>query len=355
VFAGNTADPATFGAQLRKVAERVGGGAVTCVGDRGMIKSRLVRDVLDQGSHNITAITKAQIETLLAQGVIQLGLFDQKLAEVTAEGVRYVLRRNPIRAEEMKASREDKLATLERRTEQANAYLAEHPRASGAKALARLEGWNQRLKTSAYVAFQLDGRSVRVTVDRLALAEAGRLDGCYVLKTDLPVARVSKETVHDRYRDLEKVEQAFRTSKTAHLEMRPIFARLADRTRGHALVVMLAYDLVRELSRCWSGLDCTVAEGLAELSSLTLDELVINGRPVGQRIAEPRESVRKLLEAANIQLPTAFRPATAPVSTKRKFPTRRKSRILSTGYVRFNIGILTEYPLKSKETSTSNA
>jgi len=176
------------------------------------------------------------------------------------------------------------------------------------------------------VSFQLDGRSVRLKVDRLALAEAGRLDGCYVLKTDLPAGRVDKKVVHDRYRDLALVEQAFRTSKTVQLEMRPIYVRLADRTRGHALVVMLAYDLVRELSRCWAGLDCTVAEGLAELSSLTLDELVINGRPVGQRIAEPRESVRKLLEAAGVQLPTSFRPATAPVATKRKLPTRRKPR-----------------------------
>ncbi len=326
VFAGNTADPATFGAQLRKVAVRFGGGPVTFVGDRGMIKSRLVRDVLDQGCHYITAITKAQIETLLAQGTIQLGLFDQALAEVAAEGVRYVLRRNPVRAAEVKAGREDKLATLERRTAKANAYLAEHPRASGEKALARLEGWSQKLKTSAYVSFQLDGRSVRLKVDRLALAEAGRLDGCYVLKTDLPAGRVDKKVVHDRYRDLALVEQAFRTSKTVQLEMRPIYVRLADRTRGHALVVMLAYDLVRELSRCWAGLDCTVAEGLAELSSLTLDELVINGRPVGQRIAEPRESVRKLLEAAGVQLPTSFRPATAPVATKRKLPTRRKPR-----------------------------
>jgi transposase len=35
------------------------------------------------------------------------------------------------------------------------------------------------------------------------------------------------------------VEQAFRTAKTALLEMRPITVRLESRTRGHALVVML--------------------------------------------------------------------------------------------------------------------
>jgi len=37
--------------------------------------------------------------------------------------------------------------------------------------------------------------------------------------------------VHDRYKDLACVEQAFRTCKTAHLEVRPIFLPDFDSTR----------------------------------------------------------------------------------------------------------------------------
>jgi hypothetical protein len=50
-----------------------------------MIKSEQVEDLRAHGFHYITAITKPQIETLLDGGVIQMGLFDQELAEVTAE------------------------------------------------------------------------------------------------------------------------------------------------------------------------------------------------------------------------------------------------------------------------------
>jgi hypothetical protein len=32
--------------------------------------------------------------------------------------------------------------------------------------------------------------------------EQAKLDGCYVLKTDLRAAQASKELVHDRYKDL---------------------------------------------------------------------------------------------------------------------------------------------------------
>ena len=79
-------------------------------------------------------------------------------------------------------------------------------------------------------------------------AEAARLDGCYVLKTDLPRTVADTEVVHERYKDLALVEQAFRTCKTAHLEVRPVYVRTAASTRGHALVVMVAYAIIRECS-----------------------------------------------------------------------------------------------------------
>ena len=91
VFPGNTSDPATVASQIKKIAARFGGGEVTLVGDRGMLKSRQVEDLLNHGMHYITAITKPQIEALLRQDVFQMSLFDQDLAEVKSEeGVRYV-------------------------------------------------------------------------------------------------------------------------------------------------------------------------------------------------------------------------------------------------------------------------
>lgn len=63
--------------------------------------------------HYITAITKPQIEALLKSDVLQLDLFDETLAEITTEeGLRYIPRRNPHRAEEIAASREDKYQRL---------------------------------------------------------------------------------------------------------------------------------------------------------------------------------------------------------------------------------------------------
>src|SRR5712691_9869702 len=101
VFRGNTQDPATFASQVKKVSERFGCQRVTLVGDRGMMKSGQLQGLSQVQFHYITAITKPQIGTLLKAGVLQMNLFDAELCEVEHEGVRYVLRQNALRAEEL--------------------------------------------------------------------------------------------------------------------------------------------------------------------------------------------------------------------------------------------------------------
>ena len=116
-FPGNTSDVKTFAAQVHKVAVRFGGGAVTFVGDRGMIKGPQIKELQGDKEHEfhyITAVTKSQIQTLLKRGILQMTLFEETVAEVLEEDVRYVLRRNPERAEEIAAGRKSKLASLQK-------------------------------------------------------------------------------------------------------------------------------------------------------------------------------------------------------------------------------------------------
>ena len=155
-------------------------------------------------------------------------------------------------------------------------------------------------------------------VDDAALAYESRFDGCYVLKTDLPRDVASKEVVHDRYKDLAKVDRAFRAMKTAHLEVRPVYVRLEERTRAHVFVVMLAYMITRELDVCWKILNLTVAEGISSLSSLCSDKLIIKGTPRFLQIPEPRDSVKALFLAAKIDLPPVLPNRNSVIATNKK-------------------------------------
>ncbi len=221
-------------------------------------------------------------------------------------------------------TRNDKLANVRQLLVRQNAYLAEHPRADVTVARRKIESRHKQLRLPK-INVQVHGRTMAITQEDHAWQEAAKLDGCYCLKTDLSAQQASKETVHDRYKDLSQVEWAFRTSKTTMLEARPIYVCLESRTRGHLLVVMLGYLLVQELAQCWRELDLTVEEGLEELKSLCTTQVVIKGRALLHNIPQPRASVQRLLDAAKVTLPNAIADRGVRVSTRKKLTPERKT------------------------------
>lgn len=324
VFAGNTQDPQTFFSQIRKTAERFGCRRVTFVGDRGMIKRAQI-EALPDGFHYITAVTKPQIMALMKKDVFQFEIFDENVCEVEDDGIRYVLRRNPYRAKEISESRLSKRKSIEKLVEKKNQYLAQHPKAWVSKATTDVSETIKRLKIADWLSVKAQGRSLALEVDNKALGDAALLDGCYVIKTDLPQEAANKQVVHDRYKDLTAVEQAFRTYKTDHLEVRPVYVRTEKSTRGHVLTVMLAYKIVRVLRAGWAELDLTVQEGLEQLSTLCSMEMRFKGQGTCLKIPRPRKQSRSLLKALEIRLPAALPHREVRVVTRKKLVKQRKT------------------------------
>lgn len=326
VFKGNTQDPQTFSTQIEKVAGRFGAEGVTFVGDRGMIKSQQIQDILNQRFHYITAITKPQIEKLLENNILQMELFDQDLAEIDGRNQpRYILRRNPLRAKEVALNRENKLSSVRRLVTKKNAYLRDHSRAQPKAAKKHVANLIEKLRVADWVTIRYRNRTLKLEIDTNEITKISKLDGCYVLKTDLSHDQADKKTVHDRYKDLKLVEWAFRTEKTIHLEIRPVNVRKETRTRGHVFIVMLAYIIVQELANRWRHLDKTVEEGIKELTQLCCQEIMIDGKTRLNDIPEPRKSSKQLLDAANVRLPKVIPSKGINVATRVKLQNRRKS------------------------------
>ena len=320
VFPGNTQDPQTVSSQIRKVTQRFGCHRVTFVGDRGMLKKKQTDALSEVDLYYITAITKPQIQTLMKADIIQIEMFGEQVHEVQQKGVRYVLRRNPHRAKEIATTRLQKHQSIEQLVQQENAYLKEHPRAQVSKAAERVHARIQRLRVQSWLSVipKSESRTLCLAIDEATLEQASLLDGCYVIKSDLPQAVADKQLIHDRYKELSQVERAFRTCKTGHLELRPIYVQTQSSTRGHVLVVMLAYLVVRELQRGWHALDVTVPEGLAQLSTLCAMEMKVKGQGTCLRIPTPRQLSQKLLNSLGIQLPSVLPHKEMPVVTRKK-------------------------------------
>jgi hypothetical protein len=243
---GNTADPMTLATQIDKLKERFGLSRVVLVGDRGMITSARIRDELrPAGLDWITALRAPQIRALLDTGAFQLSLFDERdLAEITAPefpGERLVVCKNPLLAEERARKRVDLLQA----TEVALAKLADQiARGTGpkgqdriARAVGRIENRYKLAKLFDITVVE-DGFTFARNPARVA-AEA-RLDGFYVIRTSLEDKALAADRVVGAYKDLARVERAFRSLKTVDLHIRPIHHWLAPRVRAHVFLCMLA-------------------------------------------------------------------------------------------------------------------
>jgi hypothetical protein len=138
------------------------------------------------------------VERLLKDNVLQLALFTAQVCEVEHKDIRYIVRRNPLRAEEVAAVRCDKQRTMEQWVAKKNAYLAAHPRAQAAVALRECHTKLVRLKIDDWLTGAVEERTLCLRVHAEAQREAAKLDGCYVLKTDLPQAVAGTAVVHER-------------------------------------------------------------------------------------------------------------------------------------------------------------
>jgi len=77
--------------------------------------------------------------------------------------------------------------------------------------------------------------------DEEKIAAEAKLDGLYVIRTSVAQQKLSSESAVRVYKDLSKVERAFRSLKTVDLKVRPIFHWLEARVRAHVFLCMLAY------------------------------------------------------------------------------------------------------------------
>src|SRR5207249_3142917 len=114
--------------------------------------------------------------------------------------------------------------SVEQLRQDLNGYLDKHPRAQPAAAERAVRAQIAQLIIHAWLLVETEARALKLSVNQAALEEAARLDGCYVIQTDLPESAASKQAVHDRYQDLAQVEQAFRNCKN-HAPGNPAHSR----------------------------------------------------------------------------------------------------------------------------------
>jgi len=252
VFDGNTADPATLTDQVVKLKRRFALDRVVLVGDRGMLTSARIReDVRPAGFDWISCLRSGAIQELASeQGPLQLSLFDERdLAEIEAPeqfpGERLIVCRNPQLATERARKRDELLAATER--DLARIRLAVERKRDPLRGQAEIGLEVGALLDQHKMAkhFEIEIGEARLAWRRTpdSIEREARLDGIYVVRTSLPAEIMSAGETVQAYKDLARVERAFRCLKTVDLDIRPIRHWTAERVRAHVFLCMLAYHV----------------------------------------------------------------------------------------------------------------
>jgi hypothetical protein len=186
---------------------------------------------------------------------LQPSLFDDRdMAEITSPdfpGERLVVCKNPLLAEERARKREELLTATEKdlariRTRVERAKNPLHGAAEIGRAVGAVIG---KRKMAKHFVTEITDETFSCARKQEQIDAEARLDGIYVLRTNLTAEQSDASVTVRSYKSLAQVERAFRCMKTVDLEIRPVFHWTAPRVRAHVLLCVLAYYLEWHMRR----------------------------------------------------------------------------------------------------------
>ena len=188
VFAGNTADPQTLGAQVKKIRERFGIERIALVGDRGMLTTARIRE-----------------ELLMATEEVLAGI-----------------------------------AAAHERGRQGAAGRDRTWKAPGRKA--------NRKKVEKHFDIRVTDAEVVWARSEERIDEEARLDGIRMVRTSPGADAIGTDAAVEAYKSLARVERAFRMARS-DLGIRPVYVHTATHVRAHVFLCMLALHVEWHMRR----------------------------------------------------------------------------------------------------------
>jgi transposase len=238
VFPGSTKDETTVLDKINEIKQKYGIENIIFVGDRGMITQAKYEQIDHETVKVISALNHGNIQKLNDKGTIQMSLFDENnIVEVIDGDIRYMLCKNPFMVEKETNTRR---RLLELTTDELDKIVASTRKTKHSKAVRAGKVLN-KYKMAKFIILEGSDESLTYKLDESKIKQEALLDGCYVVFTDVPANDLSAVETVKSYKDLIKVEQAFRNLKTAALEIRPIFHKTDTRIKCHVFICMLAY------------------------------------------------------------------------------------------------------------------
>jgi transposase len=311
VFKGSTSDQTTVYDQIRMIAKDFGIKNIIFTGDRGMLTQKRIEEVNSENFKTITALTHTQVKQLIDEEIIQPGLFDEKnIAEVSDGKVRYMLCKNPETMHQERTTRRSIISTVcEKLTTKSNVKM----KRDKLKVAAGVGRIFEKYKIQKFLTWDVgDNGELTWFLKEDVVAKEEMLDGCYVIRTDAGSDILTKEETVKGYRNLQKVEFAFKNIKTVALEVRPMYHKKDERLKSHIFLTMLAYYIQWNATERLAPLfkedgnyeeqRWTFKHIVERLKSIRKTECLVNGVPIKQEISIPDAEQQRILNLLNVKM-----------------------------------------------------
>ena len=270
VHPGNTSDSVTFLPEVKRLREQFGIQRMVMVGDRGMISQKAI-DEMSQDSDLawVTALRSSSIRALVAQGHLQMGLFDERnLLEISSPdfpGERLVACRNPELAKLRRHTRAALLAATQESLQKIQARVAAAKLVGKDKIGVAAGKVVNRYKVSKHFELAITDNSLTFTRNEDNIKAEAAVDGLYIIRTSVKAERMDAASCVRTYKSLAQVERAFLSMKMMDLKVRPIHHHLEGRVRAHIFLCMLAYYVEWHMREVWRELMFTDEDQAAKL------------------------------------------------------------------------------------------
>ncbi len=174
-------------------------------------------------------------------------------------------------------------------------------RASDRGAYARFHRMVAEAEMTRFIDLDFEADLFHFSENRSAIERAEALDGKLVLITS--VEDLEAEAVVSRYKALADIERGFRVLKS-DIEIAPVYHRLPDRIRAHALICFLALIVhrVMRMRMKANGSPYSPQRALELLSRIQKHRVEIDGKPF-EGIGKIAPEQRTIFEALDLPEP----------------------------------------------------
>lgn len=303
ILRGNRADTTTLRGLLERLRRRFGITEATFTFDGGM-SSRLNLEALEtQELHYVTRQSNATLMSLIENlpQDRQLELGDRTcLFEIEAGGKRYVVAGGKWRQQRDSERRQARIKKAQGSlTELAKCVRKKVDAQKLASQAGRLL---ERLKAHKYFDYHVDENGKLQWKLRQEIVQSEeKIDGWYLLRTNLSQQKASPERVLEHYKSLLEVEDAFRELKN-YLEVRPIYHYRPDRVVNHVRICFIAYWLSARIAQEWkqSNYNAEVPLVLRRLQKIRIGKLRVLGVNTSTAITPIPQELNEILTQINL-------------------------------------------------------